>query len=275
LFRAIESSEEAKTTIFAATGGGSARYETGSHIDLKGFSVMAGLARKLNEDLTAGLFAEAGWGNYDSYNSFNSAPSVKGDGNTNYYGLGLLGRYNLTETVYTEGSIRGGGTKTDFNTKDIGLSKVGYDSSAMYYGAHIGAGILTKISETVGIDLTAKAFYTYQGKDDTTIEGDKVKFESANSIRARIGTRANYEANKNLKPYIGAFFDYEFNGKAKAKVNGANIETPELRGATGVGELGIGITPNDTIPLTLDIGLQGYIGTREGFSASLYGKYMF
>ncbi|MCL2888505.1 MAG: autotransporter outer membrane beta-barrel domain-containing protein [Elusimicrobia bacterium] len=277
IIRAMQAARGAEgITLFAAMDGGSAKYETGSHIDVKGFSMMAGLAKKMNENITAGAFLEAGWGNYDSYNTFNSAPSVDGGGNTNYYGLGLLGRYDIDGAWYGEGSVRAGSAGTDFSSADfVGLSNVSYDTSAMYYGAHLGAGWLHELSGKFGLDLSAKAFYTYQGGDDADIQGDAVSFDAANSIRTRLGGRVNYAAKKNLTPYAGAFLDYEFNGKAEAAVNGAAVDTPELKGATGVGELGLQAAPSDNLPLTLDIGLQGYAGTRQGFSASLQGRYMF
>ena len=222
-----------------------------------------------------GLFVEGGWGNYDTYNSFNSMPDVKGSGNTNYYGIGFLGRYDINEAWYGEGSVRMGSTKTDFNSADLGLSGAGYETSAAYYGAHLGGGFLHKLNEQFGLDLSAKLFYTRQGGDDVTIEGDDVSFDAANSIRTRLGGRVNYAAKKNLTPYAGLFLDYEFGGKAKASVNGTAIDSPELKGATGVGELGVGVIPSENLPLTLDIGLQGYAGTRQGFSASLQARFMF
>ena len=260
---------------FAAMGGGTAKYKTGSHVDVKGFSVMAGLAKNMSEATTAGAFVEAGWGNYDSFNSFNTAPSVDGSGSTNYYGLGFLGRYNISEAWYGEGSVRAGQTKTDFSGNFDIIGNVSYETSAMYAGAHIGAGYLQKLNEQFGLDLSAKLFYTYQGGDDVTIAGDKVEFDAASSMRTRLGGRVNYEVKKNLTPYAGAFLDYEFGGEAKAKVNGSGIESPELKGATGVGELGIGVIPSDSLPLALDIGVQGYAGTRQGFSGTLQVKFMF
>jgi len=272
---ALHAAEKAQDiTGFAAMGGGSQRYKTGSHIDVNGFSMMAGVVKKM-QGITAGAFLEGGWGNYYSFNSFNYVPSVNGNGNTNYYGLGVLGRYAIDETWYGEGSLRIGSTKTDFNSADfIGYSNVSYETSAMYYGAHLGVGWLHNLNETLGLDLSAKLFYTRQGGDNLTIESDKVEFNAANSMRTRLGGRVSHAMNRTLMPYAGAFLDYEFSGKAKAKINGSDIDSPDLKGATGIGELGMEVSPTN-LPLTLDIGLQGYVGTRQGFSASLQACYKF
>ena len=76
-----------KFNTFGGLGGGWSRYKSGSHVDVSGLSLLAGLA--LGNDIpygriTLGAFFEGGWGNYDSYNSFSNAISVKGKGDTDY-----------------------------------------------------------------------------------------------------------------------------------------------------------------------------------------------
>ncbi len=44
---------------------------------------------------------------------------------------------------------------------------------------------------------------------------------------------------------------------------------PSLRGDTGIGELGLTWAPSATLPLSVDLGVQGYVGTREGVSGNL------
>jgi hypothetical protein len=41
-----------------------------------------------------------------------------------------------------------------------------------------------------------------------------------------------------------------------------------MRGDTGFGELGVSLRPGGG-PVTLDLGVQGYFGKREGVSGSL------
>ena len=48
-----------------------------------------------------------------------------------------------------------------------------------------------------------------------------------------------------------------------------------LRGDTGIGELGLAFTPSQTLPLSFDLGVQGYVGKREGVTASLQAKWEF
>ena len=81
------------------------------------------------------------------------------------------------------------------------------------------------------------------------------------------------------KIYWRCLRDYTFGGcihdKAKVTTYGYSIEAPELEGGTGVGELGITLTPSQDLPLSFDLGVQGYVGTREGVTDSLQVKYEF
>ena len=63
--------------------------------------------------------------------------------------------------------------------------------------------------------------------------------------------------------------DYEFSGKAKATINAISIDAPELKGATGVGEIGLAVAPSKDLPLSIDLGVQGYVGKREGVTGRL------
>jgi hypothetical protein len=42
-----------------------------------------------------------------------------------------------------------------------------------------------------------------------------------------------------------------------------------------VGELGLTMQPSKSLPLSLDIGIQGYPGKRQGVTGALTAKYTF
>jgi len=270
---------------FAAVSGDSIRYNTDSHVDVDGVHLMAGLAWRAPaaaaSSLVTGAFLEAGWGSYDTRNSFNNLPSVKGKGDTDYYGGGVLGRYEGAAgpgSAYAEASFRAGYANTDFSSRDILNSSGGktkYDSGSMYYGAHAGAGYVWNITKKASLDLSSKFIWLHMNSDTVTISGDRINFQSADSQRWRTGGQFSYAVNGYVTPYAGAYFDYEFGGKAKGKVNGDKIDTPDIKGATGEGNLGVIFTPAPDLPLSLDLGVQGYVGTREGVTGSLRVKYEF
>lgn len=108
-----------------------------------------------------------------------------------------------------------------------------------------------------------------------TAAGDSIDFDSANSQRWRSGARLSYMVNDMFTPYIGAYYDHEFDGKAGADVYGHAISEPDLTGGTGVGELGVTVKPLPDSGFALDLGVQGYMGVREGVTGTLQLKWEF
>lgn len=274
---------------FGTMSGGTSRYNSGSHTDVDGFSLITGLgwrAPMAQDSLLFGAFFEAGWGNYNSRNSFNNAASIKGSGDTEYYGGGILARYDLAggflSGLYTEASLRAGHVSTDFSSNDLrdfSGRRASYDSGSAYYGAHAGLGYIWQLNEKATLDFSTKYLWTRQDSDSVAVVGDPVRFKAANSQRWRNGARFSYavdtESGTRFTPYIGAAYDHEFDGKAKASTNGYAIDAPDLKGGTGVGELGLIFKPAAGSAFSMDLSMQGYTGVREGVGGSFQLKYEF
>jgi outer membrane autotransporter protein len=271
---------------FFAISGGMSRYDSGSHVDMSGMSLMIGLALGHEIEsghLTAGAFFEYGSGSYDTYNSFANAGSVHGDGDIYHAGGGILGRLDFSGNghgrFYGDVSFRAGRLHNKYFNGDLvdpwGLP-ARYDSSASYYGFHAGAGYVWNISDSVSLDTFAKYFFTRQGGDTVALStGDIVKFEDADSSRLRLGGRFSYAVNVHVSPYVSFALEHEFIGEARACTNGFAITAPSLRGNTGIGELGLALNPSETLPLTFDIGVQGYVGKRRGMTGSMQIRFPF
>ncbi len=271
---------------FGVINGGSSRYNTGSHIDLDGFSLMTGLAWNAplaSNSLILAPFFEAGWGNYDSYNAFSSAASVKGKGDTSYYGGGIMARYKLTENrlagLYAEGSLRAGRVSADFATNDLrdpfSGQRASYDSSMAYYGTHAGLGYAWSLSNAASLDVSTKYLWTHQNGDSVIVANDPISFKSSDSHRWQNGVRLHYTLTEQFVPYVGAAYEYEFDGKAKATAYGYSIDAPTLRGGTGIGELGLRFNSTAVSGLSADLGVQGTVGVREGITGRLNATYRF
>jgi outer membrane autotransporter protein len=265
-------------STFATIGGGHSRYDTGSHSKLDSFSLMAGLAKGIEGNagkVTLGAFFEYGYGDYDTYNSFAGSPDVNGDGRSWYAGGGILGRMDFRDTgsghFHAEAGGRLGRIHNKYDSGDIrdmaGVSAGHYDISSAYYSLHAGTGYIWNISERSSLDLYGKYFWTRQnGKDMILPTSDPLSFDDANSSRVRLGGRFAYAALGCLTPYAGAAWEYEFDGKAKANTYGYAIDAPSLKGGTGVGELGVAYR---RAAFSADLGIQGYVGKREGVTGSL------
>jgi outer membrane autotransporter protein len=105
--------------------------------------------------------------------------------------------------------------------------------------------------------------------------GDPVSFEAADSQRLRLGGRLACAVNEYFSPYLGAAWEHEFDGSARAVSSGHAIDPPSLRGDTAMGEIGLSLKPLPTLPLSFDLGVQGYAGKREGVTGSLQVKLEF
>lgn len=262
---------------FGAFSGGSSRYNTGSHVNVDGASLMLGAAKRFANragGLTAGVFFESGWSRYDTYNDF-TGNTVHGTGSARYTGGGVLARQDWSRGWYTEASVRAGQVSSDWRSTDMNVPDASYDSSTPYYGAHVGVGRVWTLTGHVSLDTSAKFFWTHQNSEDVSIAGSPYHFDSEDSQRTRLGARLNYAFNDHMTGYVGAAWEHEFDAVARATVSGLDTASPSLKGDTGVFEVGFMMKPSAKSPLTVGLGVQGYAGKREGVSGTLNASWAF
>jgi outer membrane autotransporter protein len=274
------------SATFGAVSVGTTRYESGSHVDTHSYSLMAGISfvREISDRLLAvGAFLEYGSGSYDTFNSFPGSPDLLGDGDTRHIGGGILARLDLgprgTSHVYTEASVRLGTINNKYNSinlRHITGNQTHYETDSRYYGFHLGVGYEWRFNNAATLDVYGKYFYTRMDGDSVTLStGEPVSFDAVVSSRSRIGARISYELNEHLNPYAGAAWEYEFDGKVDATAVGKAIQAPSIGGSTGLGELGVVITPSTSLPWTLELGVQGYTGKRRGVTGNFLLKIEF
>lgn len=271
---------------FGVLEGGSLKYDSGSHIDLQSLSLLAGLGRGVSTDLgllIVGGFFEYGTGSYKTHNTFDTMPSVDGSGNAWYMGGGLLASMDFKKTgdghFYFEGSAHTGMLHNSFDgdaLRDAYGCSAEFDTDTPYYNLHAGLGYLWNITEDHSLDIYGKYYWTrVLGTDETLNTGDHVDFDDITSSRTRLGARYAYQATEHVSTYIGAAWEHEFEGVSDSSVFGYDIDSPKIRGDSGRGEMGLRFTPTDDLPLTVDLGVQGYAGKKEGVTGSLFVQYEF
>ena len=271
---------------FGVLEGGSLKYDSGSHIDLQSLSLLAGLGRGVSTDLgllIVGGFFEYGTGSYKTHNTFDTMPSVDGSGNAWYMGGGLLASMDFKKTgdghFYLEGSAHTGMLHNSFDgdaLRDAYGRSAEFDTDTPYYNLHAGLGYLWNITEDHSLDIYGKYYWTrVLGTDETLNTGDHVDFDDITSSRTRLGARYSYQATEHVSAYIGAAWEHEFEGVSDSSVFGYDIDSPKIRGDSGRGEMGLRFTPTDDLPLTVDLGVQGYAGKKEGVTGSLFVQYEF
>lgn len=252
------------------------RLNTGSHVDVDYFNVVLGPAFRFKADtIQAGftVFGEAGYGDYSTYNNFGGL-NVVGDGSTKYVGGGAGVRVDSLETgLYADASARIGSVSFDQDLRD--RSGAGYDINTMYYGAHLGLGRIFDFAENGRLDIYARGLWTHIEGDDATTDADEdLNISNIDSITARLGARYDRELSQSVTGYAGAAAEYEFDGRVDGNLDGRDIgDDPELQGFTGIGELGVKIDAAEN--LSFDLGVQGYVGKREGVGGTVMLNYSF
>ncbi len=262
------------TKVFAAVYGNHSEYETGSHVNVNGWSGIVGIGKTNANGLTVGAFFENGEGNYSTHNIF-TADYIRGDGEACYNGGGLLVRKDNANGVYAEASLRAGNLQNELrNAVRNGSELTGYDIDTFYYGAHVGVGkVIARGIDGDSIDVYGKFIYTHHDGETFDIGGTATKFDSVESERLRLGFRINEVQTNKLAMYYGAAWEYEFNGDAHDKIASFDLETPSLEGSTVIGEIGAHYKASEK--WSIDLNGRAYVGQREGFSGSVQANYSF
>lgn len=263
--------QNSKVALFMVTSGGKSRYDTGSHIDMYGNTNAIGVttrAATASNSIMGGVYMEIGYADFNSYNSFADSPTVKGRGHNYYWGGGIMGRYDHISGFYVDASARMGKNRTKFNA-DLSyddLTAGSYSLDTPYYGAHGGLGYILGITESLEVDISTRYIWTRLESDSIMAFGDRVHFDTTDSNRWRSNVRLRkyFQA---VSIFAGGGYEYEYGGKAKATTYGYSFtDVPNIKGGTGIGELGFSIASGI---FYADVDFSGYTGVRTGIMASL------
>lgn len=258
---------------YAITESYDKRFNTGSHVDTRGFNANAGFGSKgtnSSGEFTMGPFLDYGFSNYDAYLD----DGTHGDGKNYYIGGGFFGKQENNSGSYFEATFRIGQLVTEFNG-DLTLNGVrenyNFDLKSTYYAFHAGLGKIYDLNANNNLDIYGRFFYTHIESADTTLNGTKTEFDAVQSKKIRLGFKDDYKFNENHAIYAGAAYEYEFDSKAGGRVlvlgSNAEMKQPSLRGSTGIGEIGYQYKKDET--LKFDVGVKGYVGKQEGVSAQM------
>ena len=273
-FTAADGAPQAGSGAFGAISLGATSYDAGSHsVEVDGAHLLSGMGTSWQGAagrLNLGAFFEAGEGRYDSGDAANPA-----DGKTRYYGLGALGRGDFDGGTYWEASVRAGRMENELSGV-ISNTAVTFDSKSLYVGAHAGVGHIWQLSGQTRLDASLKYLWLRQNGDKTRLSsGEPLRFEAVNSHRLRLGARLSNAITQRASLYAGAAWEYEFDGKSRVKSHTYQLEAPDLKGGTGIGEAGFTLRPLAGAPLSVDVGIKYSAGVRDGITGAMHLKYIF
>ena len=268
----VDSAELGEISTFGAIHGGSSNYKTGSRVDVDGYTLATGASLKVTPNWIVAGFIEAGWADSDSH-----VDGTKGEGEHDYYGLGLATRYMVNDAWYIDGSLRVGQASTEFTGLYAGDSAK-YDSDAFYVTAHAGTGYILNLTDTVNLDVYGRYLVTYLDGDEVSLHNkysDKLDMDATMTHAVRLGGRLT----GSFCPYagwkVGLAYEHVFDGDAESAVNSLNLEVPSLEGDTGIVEVGVTMKPSLNSRWSMDLGAKGYAGDREGVAGNMIIRYVF
>ena len=266
--------KEGSFTAFGAMAGGYNRYETGSHVDVEGFSLAVGTAGRIN-NLTLAGFVEAGWASSESH-----VASTEADADHDYYGVGAAMRYDFQSPFYLDGAVRLGQISTKFDGS-YGTGTAKYDADGLYATAHIGAGYVFDLTPDVKVDAYGRYLLSYVEGDDVTLESDakeRFSMDDTTTHAVRLGARLE-GAFQTFDWYAGLAYEHVFDGKAEGELKFAGataaLDAPSLKGDSAIVDLGFTMKPEANGPWTIGVGLKGYAGARRGGTGSVNVLYTF
>ena len=275
----------AKTGLggFGSLVAGKSRYKTGSYVDMLGVSAAAGLAYGINYDeryITMGPFLEYGKGDYDTLNQ-DGEREIRGSGDSEYMGGGFLLRWDEKDAgmgrYFAEASFRVGRLTNDFSSSDIhpeSEQPTSYDSSAVYYGMHFGYGGAWKLGDRTGLDVYGKYFYSRGESDAVALSsGEPIRFDEVTSHRLRGGARLSLRAGQRTTLLFGGAYEHQLDGWVDATVASYVIDAPTLKGGTGIGEFILSYKPSATGQTSINVGVQGFGGKREGVAGNIFVRF--
>ena len=258
---------------FAAVYGSTNNYDGNANFDLDTVTAITGVTTRRNDAVIA-AFIEAGRGWEDS-----DIGSAHTDAEYKLYDVGAAVRFLFDNPTYIDASLRVGVVQTDFNG-NYPSESVSYNTNRLFQAAHLTAGYDIPLSEYLSLDTYGR--YTY-----LHIEGDEVNLHDRNSSNFelddinynafRIGSRLKgYFGENQIGNYrLGIAYEKVTDGSSHAKINGLDIDAPDLKGDIGILEVGIAKRPTNDSPWGVDFTAKGYGGDREGIHGSATFNYVF
>ena len=259
-------------STFAQMGGGAMRQDTGSHVDTHTWNAILALGHKNEKEKSTtqyGAFFEYGTGNYTTDND-----GQRGDGSMHYTGGGLLAKWTAKHGFYVEGSLRAGSVHDD--ARDVlrdAVQGYSYDTSAGYWGAHIGIGKEFVVSNGNTVDVYAKYFHNRRNSVSFDAGGNHYDLDAVTSSVIRVGTRYTMK-RKSWNFYGGLAYEHELDGKAAGTVDGLGIRAADISGGSGRLEIGATMTPENS-PWSLDLNVTGFAGKKQGVMGGVSATWNF
>lgn len=264
--------------VFFDASAGRSSYGSSGNFDLNTLNGVVGVncvGNFASGDLTMGGFVDFGQGDFSTEAILNGR-QVKGEGTLKRIGGGVMAQFEFGQkaqkTVSVESSLRFGHLRQDYSSQDFENSQFDarFDTSSLYVGGHVGVNAKFGLSETSRLDLYGRYAHLWLQGDQAMVDGTApVDFKNSTSQVGRLGARVHKNVTPKLSFKIGLGYEHEFNGVTKSDTAGYKINDVNVKGGTGVAEVGLSYKSAGPKPIALSLTAEGFTGKRKGLSASL------
>ncbi|MDR1110502.1 MAG: hypothetical protein LBP92_07385 [Deltaproteobacteria bacterium] len=263
-----------------------AMIETGRETKLRTNSgrLVAGMAWQRpadSSDFLLGVMLECVKGKYKLEANYGSlfGPNINAEGLITAGDIGMMVRQQWHGGLRLEASGRYGLVRNSFKSHvfDNALGNfMDYEMTTPFWSVHAGLGYEHRIGERSILDFVSRFYYTMLDSDSVALNsGEIVNFDSVASKRARGGLRYSFRHNERATFYAGGYWEQEFAGKSSGEHLNIRFSADELRGGTGIGEMGVSFRSTPDRPWDVEAGFQVYGGRSRGFSLGVRAGYEF
>ena len=269
-----------QTGPFAAAKVGKYDLDVSGSADSTVISGLLGYAFNV-QDSEVGGFMEMGHGTYDTKTAeVGSLFGVAtGDGKHNYVGFGVYGNYATpVDWLHVTGYVKGGWLRSEFAV-DLGGVDEDFDRTSNYWGAHLGVYGEFAVADKFKNRTFINYFYDGREGENYRSKGEvEYHLDALNLHRAQVGSVFEYAYTPTLRPYVALTYEYAFKADAKGKFTDQDgsmaLNAADLEGSTGIASMGW-TYQNEAKSFEFDIGLNGYVGKRQGVSAQAHAAWKF
>ena len=195
--------------------------------------------------------------------------------------IGTAMRYTFETPFYLDASARIGWATTDFSGR-YQTDQARYDADSFYGSLHMGLGWIYPISEGLNLDVYGRYILTYLYGDEVdlgTKNNEELEMDDTTTHAFRVGFRLNGSFSEQAAWRVGLAYEHVADGDAESDVHSLEdivaLDVPSLEGDTGILDLGFVFRPSPTNPWSMNVGLKGYVGDREGVSGNAILTYTF
>jgi hypothetical protein len=252
-----------------------------AYADVRGTLFFGGFSVQKKVDngrIFLGAFVDVGDADYGTFNDYSNVvltatPRIRGDGELDSVGGGIFLRRKWNGGLRFDAMFRGGNIKDKFISHDLITNGIPmhFQLDGAYWGTNVGFDYEWRRGRNT-FDIYSRYLWLMTEAQSVVLStGEPVDFQAIHSHRIYSGGRLTRQWKNDWSWYLGAAYEYELDGTARAteRFSGFNyaFEAPPLRGGTGIGELGLVYRRNEEFHAVL--GLEGYVGKREGGAGSI------